>query len=135
MAATVMNFEDFYSYVESQVSRITRYNQDIDPENFTIVFVKSEQEHIGQLNSFLETNLRKSDVVFQKDNYVFLCLASTDKVGALHVDEMIKEFFPTPPIVAFVSYDEDGKTKEDLFANLTKICDDEYALDLEDYLK
>ncbi|MCV6607380.1 MAG: hypothetical protein OIF32_04140 [Campylobacterales bacterium] len=134
MSATIMNFDDFYGYVDSQISRIFRYKQDNKLENLTIMFVRHND--IEKVYKVLENNLRQSDVVFKKENYIFIALSNTDKMGALHVEEMLKEFFEDASlVVAYVSFPEDGDNKEELFQNLSQICDEEYGFDFEDYLK
>lgn len=132
MGGTVLEKEDFYKYLESQISRIIRYKAD---EEFTLVFIQAENELLETIKPILEVNLRKSDIIFEDSDHIFLALANTDKVGALHIDEMLKDFINQDLIYAFSTFPEDGNSQEELFVSIAKICEDEYEIDFYKYLR
>lgn len=132
MATTIMSFGDLYGFLDSQISRIRRYRE--EKEKFTLMFLKSDVENFNIVRNILQENLRQSDILFPHDNYFFIYLSNTDRMGALHIEEMIKEFFSRELAFSYVTYPEDGETKEELFTTLNEICEDELEIELDSYL-
>ncbi len=131
MSASIMERKELDSFLESQISRIERYKSD---ENFTVVFIQAEKKLLETIKPTVDINLRKSDVIFDGGNHLFITLANTDKAGALHIDEMLKEFINHDLVYAFATLPEDGEDLENLYSSLANICQDEYDLDLYEYL-
>ena len=81
----------------------------------------------------LKNNLRKSDAVFEKNGAILLILSNTSRMGALHIDEIMKEFFEEDIACVITSYPEDGENSMDLFEMMETILKDEYDIRMSDY--
>ena len=132
MAASIFTFDDFFTFVERELARISRYDVERE-ERFSLVFLKIPEGRHDEVTSLLETNLRHSDAMFEKDDVVLLVLPNTSRMGALHIDEILKEFFESDLACVIASFPEDGDTSQELFEMLEKILEDEYGIGMGDY--
>ena len=133
MSATIFSFKDFYSFIERELARITRYDLE-QRERISIVFVQTSKKFKEEAMTILKNNLRKSDALFEKNGLIFLLLSNTGRMGSLHIDEIMKEFFDDNIVCSIVSYPEDGDNLNDLIEMLKKLVKDEYDIDLSTYL-
>ena len=69
--------------------------------------------------SLLDSSLRKSDIVFYSGKKVLLFLPGTDKEGAIHLIEGIRDFMGEEGKYIIVSYPEDGETYEELMESIS----------------
>ncbi len=132
MAASIFTFGDFHAFVERELARITRYDVD-RTEGFSVVFLKIPEGRRDEVTTVLENNLRQSDAVFEHEDVVLMVLPNTNRMGALHIDEILKEFFESDLVCVIAAFPEDGDTAKDLFEMLEKILKDEYGVAMGDY--
>jgi hypothetical protein len=132
MSATIFSFEDFYNFVEREIARIGRYDTEFG-EKISLVFIKVPDGKHDEVLTVLKNNLRKSDAIFEKNGAILLILSNTSRMGALHIDEIMKEFFEDDIACVITSFPEDGENSTDLFSMLERILKDEYEIVLEAY--
>jgi hypothetical protein len=135
MSAVKMSLPNFKPFLDSQIGRIER-NRDCK-EQITIVFVKGMSfEEAKGLDYLLLDRLRRSDVVFQQDDYFFIVLQETDMMGGLHLNETFQEVSEREDmVVAIASLPEDGNSVDDLLNMLNRITKDNYNIEITEYLK
>lgn len=134
MSATVFSFDDFYSFVERELARIGRYDAE-NGERISLVFIRVPDGKHDEVLTVLKNNLRRSDVVFEKNGAILLVLSNTSRMGALHIDEIMKEFFEEDIACVITSFPEDGDNSNELFEMMETILKDEYGIDMNDYFK
>ena len=134
MSATVFSFDDFYSFVERELARIGRYDAE-NGERISLVFIRVPDGKHDEILTVLKNNLRKSDVIFEKNGAILLVLSNTSRMGALHIDEIMKEFFEEDIACVITSFPEDGDNSNELFEMMETILRDEYAIKMSDYFK
>lgn len=134
MSATVFSFDDFYSFVERELARIGRYDAE-NSERISLVFIQVPEGKHDEVLTVLKNNLRKSDVIFEKNGAILLVLSNTSRMGALHIDEIMKEFFDEDIACVITSFPEDGDNSSELFEMMETILKDEYGIKMDDYFK
>lgn len=134
MSATLFSFDDFYSFVERELARIGRYDAE-SSERISLVFIKVPSGKHDEVLTVLKNNLRKSDVIFEKNGAILLVLSNTSRMGALHIDEIMKEFFEEDIACVITSFPEDGDNSNELFEMMETILRDEYGIKMNDYFK
>lgn len=134
MSATLFSFDDFYSFVERELARIGRYDAE-SGERISLVFIRVPEGKHDEILTVLKNNLRKSDVIFEKNGAILLVLSNTSRMGALHIDEIMKEFFDEDIACVITSFPEDGDSSDELFEMMETILKDEYGINLNDYFK
>lgn len=134
MSATIFSFEDFHSFVERELARIGRYDDD-NTEKVSLVFIRVPEGHHDEVLTVLRNNLRKSDAIFEKNGAILLILANTSRMGALHIDEIMQEFFEDHIACVITSFPEDGENSKELFEMMEKILKDEYDIAMSDYFE
>jgi len=132
MSATIFSFEDFYSFVERELARIGRYESEYG-ERISLVFIRVPEGKHDEVLTVLKNNLRKSDAIFEKNGAILLILSNTSRMGALHIDEIMKEFFEDDIACVITSFPEDGENSMDLFEMMETILKDEYDITMDDY--
>ncbi|MDQ1339888.1 MAG: hypothetical protein QG567_1044 [Campylobacterota bacterium] len=133
MAVVMFPIDNFYRFMEREIARILRYDTQ-KKEKISIVFLKAPEDIRDSIINVLKNNLRKSDVMFEDDGYIFLVLSNTGRMGSLQIDEIMKEFFSRNIDCSIASYPEDGDTLEELLEILKKITEDEYGINIDKYL-
>jgi len=134
MSATIFSFDDFYSFVEREIARISRYDIQ-SKEKVSIIFLYVPNSIAEEAITVLKNNLRKSDALFEKNGFIFLLLSNTGRMGSLHIDEIMKEFFDEKIECVISSYPEDGENLGELLEILKKVAKDEHNIDIDKYLQ
>ena len=134
MSATIFSFDDFYNFVDRELARIGRYDLETS-EKISIVFIRVPDGKHDEVLTVLKNNLRKSDAIFEKNGAILLVLSNTSRMGALHIDEIMKEFFDDDIACVITSFPEDGDNSNELFEMMETILRDEYGIKMNDYFK
>ena len=130
----MMNIIDFQPFLDSQISRISRYKTG-DREILTLVFIQANKNQVSETLETLQNNLRESDVIFHTDDFFFLVLPQTDLSGGLHIEEVLKDFLDRKDLcLTIASLPENGTTKEELFNSISTVCESSHNIDFKNYL-
>lgn len=86
-------------------------------DNFSFVVFYSPYLKKEHVDSILKS-MRESDVVAIADNHLLAILPGTDKEGAIHLFEGMKDFLSEEGYYIIVSYPEDGNSCEGLLESL-----------------
>ncbi|MCS7170861.1 MAG: hypothetical protein NZ851_00945 [Aquificaceae bacterium] len=86
-------------------------------DNFSLLLMYSDHLSDSHLRS-ISASMRESDIVMPKGNYIMCLLPGTDKEGAIHLAEGIKDFLGEEGYYVAVTYPEDGDTYEKLMDSL-----------------
>ncbi len=116
--------ECFELLINHEIGELKRIKMDLklvehisSVDNFSLVVFENEYINADNLKT-IDSSLRASDVVFYKDTTVLLFLPGTDKEGAIHLIEGIKDFLGEEGKYVVVTYPEDGRTHGELMESL-----------------
>lgn len=73
-----------------------------------------EKEHVDSISA----SMRESDVIIPLGNHILCFLPGTDKEGAIHLAEGIKDFLSEEGYYVIATYPEDGESYEELVDSL-----------------
>jgi len=124
---------DVLKMINREISRIERYDQG-DQERFTVMFVAFDEHYKPEMMDLLHANLRMSDMIYMRGGGAILILSNTERMGALHVDKLIKDFSEKHFEALMVSYPEDGLDAEELIRKIKMMEDGKLASDVTLFL-
>ncbi len=132
MSANIYKIEDFKKMVSQQVGIIERY--ELESHKFSIMFFLDDDYSPEKLLKVLEGSLRKSDAIFSVGNMYFLILPGTDKEGAIHILNVLSEFFKKSIPEVIVTYPEDADNDKDLLKDFEHYVLENYKINLKNYI-
>ena len=133
MPSTIFSFNDFEKFVFQQVAVLERYKADRSAK-LSILFLRLEGAETDQVCRLLEGSLRQSDAIFTKDEYYFLVLPNTDKEGALHIINVLQDFFKKEIPEVIITYPEEASSSKEMLEKLVYYAKEEWWIELGDVI-
>lgn len=129
MPSAVFCFDDFEKFIFQQVGTLERYDTD-GKNKLSILFLHLPGAESGQIARLLEGSLRHSDALFVNDGCFFLVLPNTDKEGALHIVNVLEEFFKREIPEVILTYPEEAGSSKEMLEKMVKYANEEWKVDL-----
>ena len=124
MALEGVNLKCLKVLIQHEIGELRRIKKELKlnehisyVENFSVSIAELLFFNPGYSQIILE-NLRSSDVVFFEDNFMVIFFPGTDKEGAIHILEGLKEFFGEEGKYVVSTYPEDGDSYESLIESI-----------------
>ncbi len=119
-----VDLEDLQAIIKHEIGELRRLKRDLaltehipSVDSFSIMVLYSKylsEQHIENISR----SMRDSDILVVLDRYIICLLPGTNKEGAIHLAEGIKDFLSEEGYYVIVTYPEDGKSYEDLIDSL-----------------
>ncbi len=122
--AQFFSINDLQAIIKYKIGELKRLKRDLSlaehipgVDNFSLMVLYSK--HIsGQHIENISKSMRESDIIAQIGSHLICLLPGTDKEGAIHLAEGIRDFLGEEGYYTVVTYPEDGESYEDLIASL-----------------
>jgi len=118
------DLECFAVLVKHEIGELKRIKRELKlvdfvpaVENFSIAVVELPYLEPSYYQSIL-SSMRASDIIIFWDKFILAFLPGTDKEGAIHLLEGIKDFFSEEGNYAIATFPEDGDSYESLVESL-----------------
>ncbi|WPM31700.1 hypothetical protein IAE16_07695 [Hydrogenobacter sp. T-2] len=122
--AQFFSIDDLQAIIRYKIGELKRLKRDLSLEeripsvdNFSLMVLYSKhlsEQHLENISK----SMRESDIIAQTGSHLICLLPGTDKEGAIHLAEGIKDFLGEEGYYTVVTYPEDGESYEDLIASL-----------------
>lgn len=122
--AQFVSFEDLQAIIRHEIGKLKRLKRDLSlaehipaVDNLSLVVLYSKHLSKQYLEN-ISKSMRESDMIFQHGSHIICLLPGTDKEGAIHLAEGIRDFLGEEGHYIAVTYPEDGESYEDLISSL-----------------
>jgi hypothetical protein len=128
MSSIHFSYDDLYNMVKHHIVLAERFSDDIGSHDFSLIFFKIKDGKTDKIANILETMLRKSDIVFNKDNDYIVLLPGTDWNGAYKVLSGIQNFLGIRIDETIVTFPDDGVTAMELLSLFSNKIEERYGI-------
>ncbi len=127
--AQVVNLENLKAIIRHEIGELKRLRRDLSlvehipsADNFSLMVLYSEKLSPETSPQYLESiskSMREADAMaYLKPSFIFCMLSGTNKEGAIHLAEGIKDFLGERGYYIVATYPEDGESYEELIESL-----------------
>jgi len=135
MSGELFMFDDFPHLVRHHVGRIDRVSKmGLGEEKLSILYFQFPKDQSPKVTELLEKSTRQSDAVLTIDGHLFLVLPATDKEGALHILNILEEFYGREIPEVIVTFPEDAADAQGLLRALVEDAKSQCNIDLTPYI-